>query len=197
MLNNCATKPNDPTANYNADQLYIEARKFLDKSLFQQAIDRYSKLETRYPYGLYTQHAKLEKAYALWKFNNNLIEAISSIDRFLAEFPNHKLTDYALYLKGRIYFRDNLGISGLFGSEDLTDRDDSTMKESYNVFKELIEKYPDSNYSDDARKRMIYIYQKLAKKEYCMEGSGRRDQVMPSCRSGRYPANPKSFGRLR
>ena len=170
LLNNCATKPNDPTANNNADQLYIEARKFLDKSLFQQAIDRYSKLETRYPYGLYTQHAKLEKAYALWKFNNNLIEAISSIDRFLAEFPNHKLTDYALYLKGRIYFRDNLGISGLFGSEDLSDRDDSTMKESYNVFKELIEKYPDSNYSGDARKRMIFIYQKLAKKEYQIAG---------------------------
>ena len=144
LLTNCATKPDDPTVNYNADQLYIEARKFLDKSLFQQAIDRYSKLETRYPYGLYTQHAKLEKAYALWKFNNNLIEAISSIDRFLAEFPNHKLTDYALYLKGRIYFRDNLGISGLFGSEDLSDRDDSTMKESYIVFKELIEKYPDA-----------------------------------------------------
>ena len=38
------------------------------------------------------------------------------------------------------------------------------MKESYNVFKELIEKYPDSNYSDDARKRMIFIYQKLAKR---------------------------------
>ena len=164
LLNNCATKPNDPTANYNADQLYIEARKFLDKSLFQQAIDAYSKLESRYPYGLYTQHAKLEKAYALWKFNNNLIEAISSIDRFIAEFPNHNLADYALYLKGRIYFRDNLGIAGLFGSEDLSDRDDSTMKESYNVFKELIEKYPDSNYSDDARKRMIFIYQKLAKK---------------------------------
>ena len=170
LLSNCATKPDDPTVNYNADQLYIEARKFLDKSLFQQAIDTYSKLETRYPYGLYTQHAKLEKAYALWKFNNNLIEAISSIDRFLAEFPNHKLTDYALYLKGRIYFRDNLGISGLFGFEDLSDRDDSTMKESYNVFKELIEKYPDSNYSDDARKRMIFIYQKLAKKEYEIAG---------------------------
>ena len=65
MLNNCATKPNDPTANYNADQLYIEARKFLDKRLFQQAIDAYSKLESRYPYGLYTQHAKLEKGLCL------------------------------------------------------------------------------------------------------------------------------------
>ncbi len=166
LLTNCATNPNDPTRNYSAEQLYLEARKFLDKRLFQQAIDAYSKLESRYPYGLYTQHAKLEKAYALWKYNNNLIEAISSIDRFIAEFPNHKLTDYALYLKGRIYFRDNLGIASLFGSKDLSDRDDSTMKESYNIFRELIEKYPDSIYSNDARKRMIYTYQKLAKKEF-------------------------------
>ena len=97
LLTNCASNPNDPTTNYSAEQLYLEARKFLDKRLFQQAIDAYSKLESRYPYGLYTQHAKLEKAYALWKYNNNLIEAISSIDRFIAEFPNHKLTDYALY----------------------------------------------------------------------------------------------------
>lgn len=170
MLANCATSPNDPLRNYSAQQLYLEARKFLDKSLFQQAIDAYSKLESRYPYGLYTQHAKLEKAYAYWKYNNNQIEAISSIDRFIAEFPNHKLTDYALYLKGRIYFRDDLGIAGLFGSKDLSDRDDSTMKESYNVFKDLIEKYPNSNYSQDARKRMIFIYQKLAKKEYEIAG---------------------------
>ena len=69
-------------------------------------------------------------------------------------------------MKGRIYFRDNLGIAGLFGSEDLSDKDDSTMKESYNIFKELIEKYPDSIYSNDAKKKNDYIYQKLAKKEF-------------------------------
>ena len=45
---------------------------------------------------------------------------------------------------------------------DLSERDPKSMKESFAAFKELVIRYPDSRYADDAKARLRYLSNALA-----------------------------------
>jgi outer membrane protein assembly factor BamD len=73
--------------------------------------------------------------------------------------------DYALYLRGLVSFNDNLGLFGSLARQDLSERDQKAAKESFESFKDLVNRFPDSRYSADARIRMTYIVNSLAQYE--------------------------------
>jgi outer membrane protein assembly factor BamD len=70
--------------------------------------------------------------------------------------------DYALYLKGLVNFNDNLGLFSFITKQDLSERDQKAAKDSFESFKELTSRFPDSKYASDARQRMTYIVNSLA-----------------------------------
>ena len=49
--------------------------------------------------------------------------------------------------------------------QDLSERDQKAAKESFDAFKELVTRFPDSRYTPDARARMTYIVNSLAQYE--------------------------------
>src|SRR5260221_8085975 len=57
----------DPAAGYSAEKLYREAKEALDGGQYDLAIKRYETLESRFPYGRYSQQGQLEIAYAYYK----------------------------------------------------------------------------------------------------------------------------------
>jgi outer membrane protein assembly factor BamD len=73
--------------------------------------------------------------------------------------------DYALYLRGLVNFNDNLGLFGSIARQDLSERDQKAAKESFESFRELATRFPDSRYTPDARSRMAYIVNSLAQYE--------------------------------
>jgi outer membrane protein assembly factor BamD len=73
--------------------------------------------------------------------------------------------DYAIYLKGVINFNDDLGMFGWLTRQDLSERDQKAAKESFESFKELVNRFPESRYTPDARQRMNYIVNSLAQYE--------------------------------
>lgn len=73
--------------------------------------------------------------------------------------------DYALYLEGLVNFNDDLGLFGALANVDLSERDQKAAKDSYAAFNELIERFPDSRYSDDAALRIAFIVNSLAQSE--------------------------------
>ena len=79
--------------------------------------------------------------------------------------PASPAMDYALYLKGLINFNDNLGLLGSLSRQDLSERDQKAAKESFESFRELVERFPNSRYAGDARARMTYIINSLAQYE--------------------------------
>ena len=79
--------------------------------------------------------------------------------------PASPAVDYALYLKGIVNFNDNLGMFSFITRQDLSERDQKAAKESFESFKELVTRFPDSRYSPDARQRMTYIVNSLAEYE--------------------------------
>jgi len=159
-----STPPVDKTASWSPNKIYAEAKDEASSGAYDKAIPLYEKLEGRAAGTPLAQQAQIEKAYAQYK-GGEQAQAIATLDRFMKLHPASPAMDYALYLKGLVNFNDNLGLFGLISRQDLAERDQKSAKESFESFKELVTRFPDSRYTPDARLRMNYIVNSLAQSE--------------------------------
>lgn len=165
LLTACASKtPPDPTANWSPNRIYTEAMDERNSGNFEAAIGLFEKLEGRAAGTPLAQQAQLEKAFAHYKAGEQP-QAVATLDRFMRLHPTSPALDYALYLRGLVNFNDNLGLFGALAQQDLSERDQKAAKVSFESFKELAERFPDSRYAPDARLRMTYIINSLAQSE--------------------------------
>jgi outer membrane protein assembly factor BamD len=161
VLAGCSSFGDDKTARQQPAKIYADARDEMSAGNYDKAIPLFEKLEGRAAGTPLAQQAQLEKAYAQYK-SNDQAAALATIDRFLKQHPASPATDYALYLKGIVNFNDNLGPLSFIARQDLSERDQKAAKESYEAFRELIARFPESKYSVDGRARMRYIVNSLA-----------------------------------
>lgn len=163
LVSGCSLLPEkiDETAGWNAQRIYSEAKSAMVEGGYDRAIGLFEKLEARYPYGRYAQQAQLEIAYAYFK-SNEPEQAIAAADRFIRLHPNHPNVDYAYYLKGLVTFNEDMGIVGHLSNQDLSERDPKGAKESFDTFKDLVTRFPESRYTEDALLRMQYLVNSLA-----------------------------------
>ena len=166
LLGGCGLLPDqvDETAGWSANKLYTEAKSSMADGAYDKAIKYYEKLEARFPYGRYAQQAQLEVAYAYYR-QTEAASAIAACDRFIRLHPNHPNVDYAYYLKGLVNFNEDLGLLGYVSLQDLTERDPKAARDSFDAFKQLVSKYPESRYAADATARMKYLVNALASHE--------------------------------
>jgi outer membrane protein assembly factor BamD len=164
VLTACSTKPVDETAGWSPNRIYTEATEERSAGNFEKSVTLLEKLEGRAAGTPLAQQAQLDKAYTHYKAGEQA-QALAAIDRFQKLHPASPAMDYALYLKGLINFNDNLGLFGSFARQDLSERDQKAAKESFEAFRELVSRFPDSRYSPDARLRMTYIVNSLAQYE--------------------------------
>jgi outer membrane protein assembly factor BamD len=161
----CSSKPiADRTDAWSPNKIYAEATEEAKSGAWDKAIPLFEKLEGRAAGTPLAQQAQLEKAYAQYK-SNDPAQALATLDRFKKLHPSSPGMDYALYLQGLINFNDNLGLFGFIAKQDLSERDQIASKESFEAFKELATRFPDSRYTPDARARMTYIVNSLAQYE--------------------------------
>jgi outer membrane protein assembly factor BamD len=162
----CGLMPDeaDETLSWSASKLYTEAKDAMSEGAYDRAIKYYEKLEARFPYGRYAQQAQLEVAYAYYR-QFEAASAVAACDRFIRLHPNHPSVDYAYYLKGLVNFNEDLGLLSAFSSQDLTERDPKAAREAFDSFKELVTRFPESKYTNDARQRMSYLVNALASHE--------------------------------
>lgn len=163
-LGGCSTTATDQTAGWSPNKLYSEALDERNAGNFEKAITLYEKLEGRAAGTPLAQQAQLDKAYTHYKAGEPA-QALAAIERFLRLHPASPALDYALYLKGLASFNDNLGLFGSLARQDLSERDQKAAKESFEAFRELVGRFPDSRYAPDARLRMTYIVNSLAQYE--------------------------------
>lgn len=165
VIAGCSSTPApDKTASWSPNKIYAEAKDEANSGAYDKAIPLYEKLEGRAAGTPLAQQAQLEKAYAQYK-GGEQPQAIATLDRFMKLHPASPAYDYALYLKGLVNFNDNLGIFGFISRQDLSERDQKAAKESFESFRELVTRFPESKYTPDARLRMSYIVNSLAQSE--------------------------------
>ena len=164
FLSACSSSVKDPTANWSPNKIYAEAKDEAQSGAYDKAIPLFEKLEGRAAGTPLAQQAQLEKAYAQFKAGEQA-QALATLDRFIRLHPSSPAIDYALYLKGLVNFNENLGLFSFLYKQDLSERDQKAAKESFESFKDLVNQFPESRYSADARLRMTYIVNSLAQYE--------------------------------
>lgn len=146
---------------WSAQKLESEAKLALQGGDYEKAVRYYELLEARYPLGRIAQQAQLNMIYAYYK-NDEPEAAVLAADRFIKLYPRHPYIDYVYYMKGLVYFNENIGPLERFFPIDMSQRDQAASTKSFKAFAELAERYPDSPYTQDAIQRMQFLRNSLA-----------------------------------
>ncbi|CAN5310239.1 outer membrane protein assembly factor BamD [soil metagenome] len=146
------------------ETLYKSANDNLRDGDYGDAQREYTRLIARFPFGPYSEQSQLDLAYVQYKLGKP-DDATSSIDRFIRTYPRHPHIDYAYYLKAVINFDRNVTLLGRLARLDAAERDLNGPMTSMNDFNEVIRRYPNSIYAQDARQRMVYLRNELARHE--------------------------------
>ena len=154
----------DPTVGLTASQLYAQGKEFLDAADFNNAIKLFEILEARYPFGKYSTQAMLDISYAYYA-SNQKDEAIIEINRFIRLYPNHPNVSYAYYLRALSNFDKDANIISRFFGHDPSRYDVTDLKNSFNDFTTVVNRFPDSKYADDSINRLRYIKNQIARNE--------------------------------
>ena len=159
------TKKGENTEGWTVTQFYEAGKQDMEDADWKSAIAFFIALEARYPYGRYSQQAQLYVAYSHYK-EDDQEAAILAADRFIRLHPNHPSVDYAYYIKGLSSFNDEKGIAGYvmkhWINQNMSERDPEASNESFQSFKELITRFPDSPYRSDSIKRMNFLFNTVA-----------------------------------
>jgi outer membrane protein assembly factor BamD len=166
LLAGCATDKADLKKQaqydkYSDVQLYNKAIKQVKKGHNTVAIESLEALDARYPFGDYADKALLLAIYAHYQAED-YASAAASAERFIRVHPRHANVDYAYYMKGLISFGEYLGFGDRYFPMERYERDQTSAKKSFHEFLALVNKYPQSIYTPDAKKRMVYLRNNIA-----------------------------------
>ncbi len=154
----------DMAADTGEAQMYEDAQRYLRSRNFDLAVQSLQLLESRYPFGKYAEQAQLELIYAHYGAYEHEA-AVEAADRFIRLHPNHPNVDYAYYMKGLSAYSGDQDFFSRFLPTDDTKRDPGHARESFAEFSQLLSRYPDSPYVPDAKARMVYLRNNLARYE--------------------------------
>lgn len=169
-----------------AAELYQQAMDDIAEGSFQEASTNLELIESRYPFGQYSQQSQLELIYTYYR-GHDPDKAIDAADRFIRLHPNHTNIDYAYYMKGLAYFKKGNSILTQYLPLDRTKRDPGAALNAFDCFDTIIKQYPNSRYAADAQKRMQYLKNLLATHEiHVARYYAKRGAWMAAINRGRY-----------
>ena len=148
----------------DADVLYRQAKHSLNSADYKNAISYYEALDARYPFSDAARQARLDLMYAYYK-SGEAESAVDAADQFIRENPTHPRVDYAYYIKGLVYFERTPNFLERWFKVDLSERPPSDARQSFAAFQTIVQQYPKSTYAHDARRRMIFLRNRLANYE--------------------------------
>ena len=154
----------DETKGWPPEKLYAEAKDELKAGGYEKAIKYYEKLESRYPFGKFAQQAQMDIAYAYYR-QNDQAQCLAAVERFIRLHPNHPSVDYMYYLRGLAKFNDKKYLFDFIRRQDPTERDPKAARAAFEAFKQLVDRFPESQYADDSRDRLKYLIEAMAQYE--------------------------------
>ena len=145
-------------------ELYNKAKNELEGGNIKSSITVLEAIDENYPFGPFSQQVQLDLIYAYYKSADYPL-AIASIDRFLKLNPIHPNIDWVIYMRGisNMAQSDNT-IQGWF-NVDRSDRDPEFAMAAFKDFTYLVSSFPNSSYAADAKKRLIYLKNRIAQYE--------------------------------
>jgi outer membrane protein assembly factor BamD len=138
----------------SAEDLYEDATTKLSGGQYDGAIELYEDIERTYPYSPLAIKSKLMIGFTQYR-DGESDSAVASLERFIRLHPGNKDASYAYYLKALCYY------------EQITDvgRDQSITEKSLAALKEVVARFPESEYARDALLKIDLVHDHLAGKE--------------------------------
>ena len=136
------------------DRLYNQALADIDASDLKDASKTLTTIQKQHPYSEYSRRAMVLQTFIFYR-RRQYDDAINTGKRYVALYPGDKDAAYAQYLVGMSYFRQIPDVG----------RDQSVAGRAYNAMNEVVERYPDSEYVEDAKAKMRMALDQLAGKQ--------------------------------
>jgi len=140
--------------NAPAEEIYNDGLGRVQKGDFEGAAKKFSSLDKQYPYSEWARKGLIMEAYATYE-GGLYEESITASKRYLQSYPNTSDAAYAQYLMASSYY-DQI--------PDIT-RDQEKSERAIMALQELLQRYPNSEYAADAKKKIQVASDQLAGKE--------------------------------
>lgn len=150
----CADKKDKNAPEPAVEELYSKAMDRLEKKEYKAAIEGFEQVERDYPYSIWSVNAQIMEAYTYYS-DTKYDDVITVTDRFIKLHPGNKNIAYIYYLRALSYY------------EQISDtaRDQKATELALSSLKEVVARFPDSDYARDAKVKIDLANDHLAGKE--------------------------------
>lgn len=137
-----------------AELIYNQALDRIEKNDWDRAKLLFQEVERQHPFSKWARRAMLMSSYASYR-TTDYDESIATAQRFISLHPGNKSTPYAYYLIAINYYDQIYDVG----------RDQETTVNAENALRQVVRRYPDSDYARDARLKLELTRDHLAGKE--------------------------------
>ena len=136
-------------------KLFEKGIQFIEEKKYKESIDQFIKINDEFPYSKYSGHSQIYNAYVNFELNKTE-QTILILNEYISMNPDGIFTEYAEYLIAMCYYVKTSDPS----------RDSKFTKIAIDKFKKIIKVNPNSKYARDARFKLEYLKNYLARKEF-------------------------------
>ncbi len=153
----CSHKDKDLDEDANTkppEEMYNEAQDKLADHSYKTAAKDFLEVERQHPYSKWASTAQIQAAYADYRAEQ-YDDAINTLQRFIKLSPGSPDVPYAYYLTALCYYNQISDVG----------RDQEMTVKARQALKDVIARYPDSDYGRDAQFKLDLTDDQLAGKE--------------------------------
>lgn len=136
------------------EELYNNALDALNERRFATASQQFTAVEQNYPFSSWAVNAQMMQGYSSY-IQNKYSDAITALDHFSQLHPAHRDAAYVYYLRALSYYEQIADIQ----------RDQKGTEQAMNALQEVVTRFPNSAYAQDARLKIDLCRDHLAGKE--------------------------------
>jgi outer membrane protein assembly factor BamD len=137
-----------------ADTLYNQGLANLEAGRLKEAVAKFQAIDRQHPYSEFGRKALVMTAFAQYR-QGNYEDSVANASRFVNLYPSHADAAYAQYIIGLCWFRQ---------IRDVT-QDQKEARRTVDAMDEVITRWPESQYVEDAKAKKRFARDQLAGKE--------------------------------
>ena len=156
LLHSCSTSEEKfSIVQENDKQIFEKGIQFIEEKKFKESINQFIKIKDEFPFSKYSSHSQIYNAYLNFELNKP-DQTILILNDYISMNPDGTFTQYAKYLIAMCYY---VKVSD-------PNRDSKFTKIAIEKFKKIIKTNPSSKYAKDAKFKLEYLNNYLARKEF-------------------------------
>ncbi len=147
---------------YTADYIYAQAHDQMQDKDYYDAIRSYKSLAAQYPFTKQSEQGMVDLIYVYYQ-NDQATLSLALAEQFIKMYPYSKNKGYIYYMIGIIGFENGRGLLQKYGPYEMAHHDPTGYTDAYGNFEKAIALDPDGPFVPDAKRRMVYINDTVAK----------------------------------